>query len=159
MGRRKEPRVETVEDLTAQQGRDDRAVNVRKRRREVRACDMGSVGQAVLDATVGRELDPADAVEMYLDAEDLGWTELPPRVLVGLTPVWGGAVTGYDPARDVCPGCNDAVLRPEELCLVCHATRLAPRQRRMLRARDLTTIRNGPLKSRVARRRAQTAGS
>jgi hypothetical protein len=95
---------------------------------------------------------------VYLDVETLAdpnpdpepWTwldraELRPRVRIGLTPTWGPDVVGYDPkGGQVCPACHDATLRESEVCLVCSATRAAPRRWAMLDRAARVTILRGP---------------
>jgi hypothetical protein len=157
MGRKRRDHVDTVDELIKSQLRDDATRNVRKRHCEVRESDLGRNGGDVLANAMGREPDPSEVVAEYLDAEELGWTELPPRVLVGLTPIWDGKMTSYVPGKGPCPGCNDSELRPDELCLVCSASKLMPRQRRMMPAKEKKVIMNPPLKGRMSARRAKTA--
>lgn len=157
MPRKKRDHVYTVDELTADQTRDDNTRHIRKRAKEVRECDLGKNGADILKGIAGHEPDPADVAELYLDAEELGWTELPPRVLVGVTPIWDGKMTSYVPGKGRCPGCNDIELRPSEVCLVCSTSKLAPTQRRMMPAREKKVIMRPPLKGRMQARRAKTA--
>lgn len=118
----------------------------------------------VLETDLSRRHSPRGERRVRLDGIAVDPTPAPwstlddplPRVRVGLTCTWTAVVVGYEPSQP-CPGCADSQLRPHEVCLVCHATRQAPRQHPMCRRDERARLLSGPpaLRPRVTHARTR----
>jgi hypothetical protein len=123
-----------LQALIAAQSRDDQTHRLRRRRKEVRATDLGTPADPGAGWTA---LNNAPSYDGYGYLADRYGSEQP-STLVGISMIWGAEEVAFHRGK-TCRGCHNAIQgdhRPRRTegrgfnhyCLVCSASSKDPRQ-------------------------------